>query len=211
MAQTVPGPEVDPNRNTPLTLEHARERLRFLLAGGERNAWEIGDLLNKVEISGLVWTAGYRTTKSWVEYNVPAAKDKVSSLYRYAVVAAQYAKADVDKWGTGKLYCLMIHDGETRRFAHRGDPAEREIQLVQADGSIAVKKFRDCTCRELRLSQRRKTTLRESEPGPGDQREEQDCLQSIPAAPDQSMEFLKAQVANVARRSRKLLWPFTRA
>ena len=183
-----------------LTLEHARERLRFLLAGGERNAWEIGNLLNRIEKSGLVQKAGYKRARTWLEANVPEAKDKVSSLYRYAHVAIRYSQTDVDEWGVAKLYCLMIHDGETRDLLRRGDPAEREVQLVQADGSIAVKKFRDCTCRELRLSQRYKTAPSEMEAA---------SRQSVEVVSAQSIEFLKDQMAKVARESQSLLWPFT--
>ena len=204
MAQEIVGTQGHENQGAEmtLTLEHARERLRFLLAGGERNAWEIGDLLNKIEKSGLVQEAAYKRTRTWLEANVPEAKDKVSSLYRYAHVAVRYSQADVDEWGVAKLYCLMIHDGETRDLVRRGDPAEREVQLVQANGSLLVKKFRDCTCRDLRLSQRYKTAPSEGEASP---------LQSLEVVSAQSIEFLKDQMANVTRQSRNLLWPFMHA
>jgi len=96
----------------------------------------------------------------------------------------------------------MIHDVETRDLVRRGDPTEREVQLVQADGSLLVKKFRDCTCRQLRLSQRYKTTPSEVEAA---------SPRSDEIVLGQSIEFLKDQVAKVARESRKLLWPFRHA
>ena len=210
MVQEIAGVEQTHDAGTTLTLEYARERLRVLLAGGERNAWEIGDLLNRIEKSGLVLATGYRRTRTWLQAQVPQAKDKASTLYRYANVASQYSKADIDRWGVAKLYCLMIHDEETQKVTPLRDPAERDVQLLQPDGSILVKKFRDCTCRELRLSQRRKT-LTDQELAPRQDGEDATRPQDSEKMSALSMEFLKEQVARVGRRSRKLLWPFTRA
>jgi hypothetical protein len=213
MAQETPIPLAEEHRDpdASLTLESARERLRLLLPGGERNAWEIGHLLNTIEKSGLVGTKGYKKTKSWLGAEVPEAKAKVSTLYRYANVAGQYSQADVDRWGTAKLYCLMIHEGETHEATQRGDTAEREVQLRQADGSILVKKFRNCSCQELRLSQRRKTSPAGSESGKVQACEEPVHSQAPAAKSTQSIGFFRAQIAKVALRTRKLLWPFTRA
>ena len=212
MVQGIPGPVVEQTRDpdTTLTLDYARERLRFLLADAQRNAWEIGDLLNRIEKSGLVRKMGYRKTKSWLEAVVPEAKGKKSTLYRYANVASQYSKAHIDRWGVAKLYCLMIHDEETQNLTPLRDPAEREVQLLQPDGSMLVKKFRDCTCRELRLSQRRKTST-DPEPAMRQDGEDANRPQDSDKTSAPSIEFLKEQVARVARRSRKLLWPFTPA
>jgi hypothetical protein len=87
---------VDPN--DPLTLEEAEQRLNALLSQAELNAWDVGDLLNKVERRGLA-RATFGKTTSWVTQRIPAAEGKLSTLYRYASVAATYTKEEVDKWG----------------------------------------------------------------------------------------------------------------
>src|SRR6202158_3755894 len=80
---------IDPN--DPLTLEEAEQRLNALLSKAELNAWDVGDLLNKVERRGLA-RASFGKTKSWVTQRVLAAEGKMSTLYRYANVAATYTK-----------------------------------------------------------------------------------------------------------------------
>lgn len=148
---------VDPN--DPLTLEDAEKRLSALLSQAELNAWDLGDLLNKIERRGLA-RASFGKTKSWMTKRVPAAKGKTSTLYRYAGVAETYMKEEADKWGMAKLDCLIDHDLQTHGEAVPGDPADREIQLVQEDGSTVARKFTECTCQELRQSAkaRRKAT-----------------------------------------------------
>ena len=204
-------PELNSDPDASLTLDQAREKLRALLLDAERNAWEIGHLLNTIENRLLVWRAGYRITKKWLQAAVPEAKGKTSTLYRYANVASQYTKAHVQRWGIAKLYCLMLHDGETCDVRLRGDPAEREIQLFQQDGSILLKKFRDCSCRELRLSSRRRKGPTEPEPDILHEGEGLICPQDPAVASAQSMDFLREQLASAARRSQSLFWPFTRA
>ncbi len=140
----------DPNAS--LTLEQARERIRTLLSHGESNAWDIGDLLNTIEKRGLARSEGYGKTRRWLEAEVPEAEGKTNALYRYANVASHYTKEQVELWGVSKLDYLTIHDREMLGHAVAGDPGEREVQLLQEDGSTLAKKFRDCTCRELRLS-----------------------------------------------------------
>ncbi len=148
---------VDPN--DPLTLEEAEQRLNALLSQAELNAWDVGDLLNKVERRGLA-RATFGKTTSWVTQRIPAAEGKLSTLYRYASVAATYTKEEVDKWGMAKLECLITHDVQTHGEAVPGDPTDREIQVVQEDGSTVARKFTECTCRELTQSAqaRRKAT-----------------------------------------------------
>ncbi len=63
------------DENDPLTLEKAEQRLSTLLSQAELNAWDIGDLLNKVERRGLA-RASYGKTRSWVTQRVKAAKGK---------------------------------------------------------------------------------------------------------------------------------------
>ncbi len=140
----------DPNPS--LTLEQARQRIRTLLSHGESNAWDIGDLLNTIEKRGLARSAGYGKTRRWLEIEVPEVEGKTSALYRYANVASHFTKEHVELWGVSKLDFLTTHDRETLGHAVAGDPGEREVQLLQQDGSTLVKKFRDCSCRELRLS-----------------------------------------------------------
>jgi hypothetical protein len=143
--------------NELLTLEQARKKLVKLLARAEANAWDVGDLLNSIENRGLVRSEGFGKTRTWLEAKVPEADGKTSALYVYAEVAAHYTKEQTELWGVIKLSRLMIHDRETDGHRIPGDPADRDIQLIQEDGSTRVKKFRDCTCRELHLStQRRK-------------------------------------------------------
>jgi hypothetical protein len=146
---------IDPNES--LTLAQARERMRTLLSHCESNAWDIGDLLNTVEKRGLARSEGYGKTRKWLEAEVPEADGKTAALYRYANIASHYAKEHVELWGVSKLDRLAIHDRETLGHVVSGDPGEREVQLLQEDGSTVAKKFRDCTFRELCLSaQRRK-------------------------------------------------------
>src|SRR5216683_4937716 len=140
---------VDPN--DPLTLDEAEKRLTTLLSQAESNAWDVGDLLNKVERRGLA-RASYGKTRSWVTERVKAAEGKMSTLYRYANVAATYTKEEVAKWGMAKLECLITHDLQTHGQAVTGDPTDREIQLAQEDGSTVARKFTESTCRELSQS-----------------------------------------------------------
>ncbi len=208
---TKPLDELNSDPDLSLTLDQAREKLRALLLDAESNAWEIGHLLNTIEDRVLVWRAGYRITRKWLQAEVPEAKGKTSTLYRYANVAGQYTKAHVQRWGIAKLYCLMLHEGEACDVRPRGDPAEREIQLLQQDGSLVVKKFRGCSCRELRLSSQRRKGPTESEPGTVPESEDLAPAQDSAAASAQSMDFLREQLARAARRTRRLFWPFTRA
>jgi hypothetical protein len=142
-----------------LTLDQARERIRMLLSNEESNAWDIGDLLNAIERRGLARTAGFGKTKAWLDAEIPEAQGRTSSLYRYADVAGQYSKKQVEAWGVTRLACLNVYDREVLGKPASEDPGERELQIVQEDGSTLAKKFRDCTVEELRLSnQRRKKT-----------------------------------------------------
>ena len=136
----------------PLTLKKARERMIQLLSEAESNAWEIGDLLNQVEKQGLARSEGYGKTRNWLQKDVPGAAEKTSTLYRYAEVAAVYTKQHVAQWGTGKLQLLIAHDRDVLGHTNPEDPANREIQLHQPDGSKVTKKFDDCNLRDLRQS-----------------------------------------------------------
>ena len=147
----------------PLTLKKARERMIQLLSEAESNAWEIGDLLNQVEKQGLARSEGYGKTRSWLEKDVPGAAEKTSTLYRYAEVAAVYTKQQVAQWGMSKLQLLIAHDRDVLGRTNSEDPANREIQLHQPDGSIVTKKFRDCPWQSLRQS----TQIRRSGKAPG--------------------------------------------
>jgi len=142
----------------PLTLEKARERMIHLLSEAETNAWEIGDLLNQVEKQGLARSRGYGKTRTWLEEEVPGAAEKTTTLYRYAEVAAVYTKQQVAQWGISKLQLLMAHDRDTLGDTNPEDPANREIQLHQPDGSTVIKKFHDCNWRELQESTRVRRT-----------------------------------------------------
>lgn len=139
-----------------LTLDEARKRMRDLLSNEESNAWDIGDLLNAIERRGLARSAGFGKTKAWVKAKVPEAQGKTSSLYRYTDVAGRYTKKQVEAWGMTRLACLNIHDREVLGAPASEDPDERELQIVQEDGSTLAKKFRDCTVDELRLSNQRR-------------------------------------------------------
>jgi hypothetical protein len=147
-----------------LTLEEARERIRTLLSNEESNAWDLGDLLNAIEKRGLARSKGYGKTRTWLDAEVPEAQGKTSTLYRYADVASHYTKENVELWGVTKLACLSIHDREVLGFEDSGEPGEREVQILQEDGSTSAKKFRDCTLRELRLSNQRR---KKASKGPG--------------------------------------------
>src|SRR5262249_41947665 len=76
------------------------------------------------------------------------------TLYRYAVVAAVYTKQHVELWGISKLELLLAHDRAVLGHTNPEDPANREIQLVQPDGSTVMRKFHDCSWRELQESNR---------------------------------------------------------
>jgi hypothetical protein len=141
---------VDPN--DPLTLEQAKERIRALLTNIESNAWDLGDVLNKVEKRGLAFSGGYGKTRTWLEAEIPESKEMASSLYAYANVASRFTKKDVAAWGMTKLGYLYNYDRQVVGRPVEGDPAERELQLVQEDGSTLTKKFRDCTSRDMRRS-----------------------------------------------------------
>src|SRR5216683_3857365 len=148
----VPFTEQNTDPYPSLTLAQAGKRIRELLLNAEFNAWDIGDLLNTIEKRGLARSEGYGKTRRWLEAEVPEAEGKTNALYRYANVASHYTKEQVELWGVSKLDFLTTHDRETLGHAVAGDPGEREVQLLQQDGSTLVKKFRDCSCRELRLS-----------------------------------------------------------
>ena len=161
-----------PQQNTDpylsLTLEQARERIRTLLSDGESNAWDIGDLLNAVEKRGLARSGGYGKTRRWLAAEVPEAEGKTAALYRYANVASHYGKEHVELWGVSKLECLTVHERQIMGHAVAGDPSEREVQLLQEDGSALAKKFRDCSYRELRRSNqlRKKAAKGQAAKGP---------------------------------------------
>ncbi len=145
---------IDPN--DPLTLEQAKERIRALLANIESNAWDLGDVLNKIERRGLAFTNGYGKTKTWLEAEIPETKG-MKTLYSYANVAGRFTKKDVAIWGMTKLSYLYNYDRQVVGHPVEGDPGEREVELVQEDGSTQSKKFRDCTTRDfVRSNQLRK-------------------------------------------------------
>src|SRR5260370_2938948 len=149
---SIPLSQQEVSTNPSLTLEQAREKMVGLLSEGESNAWEIGDLLNTVENQGLARRAGYGKTRSWLAAEVPAAEGKTTTLYRYATVAAVYRKQHVERWKISKLEMLIAHDREGLGHSHAEDPANRDVQLLRPDGSTAIKKFYDCTYRDLQLS-----------------------------------------------------------
>jgi hypothetical protein len=153
---TVALTQQNPDPYPSLTLEHARERIRRLLSNEESNAWDIGDLLNAIEKRGLARSKGFGKTKAWLDAEVPEAAGKMSTLYRYADVASNYRKEHVELWGMSKLAYLSIHDRQTLGEVPSGEPSDREVQLLQEDGSTLAKKFRECTCEELRLSNQRR-------------------------------------------------------
>ncbi len=141
---------VDPN--DPLTLDQAKERIRALLANIESNAWDLGDVLNKIEKRGLALSNGYGQTRPWLETEIPETKGMTTSLYDYAHVASRFTKKDVAAWGMTKLRHLYVYDRQVLGRPVEGDPGEREVELVQEDGSRQTKKFRDCTTRDMRRS-----------------------------------------------------------
>jgi hypothetical protein len=145
---------LDPN--DPLTLEQAKERIRALLANIESNAWDLGDVLNKIERRGLAFSNGYGKTRSWLEAELPETKG-MNTLYVYANVAGRFTKKDVAAWGMTKLGYLYSYDRQVVGRPVEGDPGEREVELVQEDGSTQTKRFRDCTARDfVRSNQLRK-------------------------------------------------------
>ena len=146
-------------QNAKASLEQAAERIRALLLDDESDPWELGDLLNSIAKRDLARQAGYRSIRAWLFAKVPEAEAKDAALYRCAHVASLFSKEQAKLWGVIKLDALTTHDYQTRRPPDSEDPAEREIQLLQADGSTLTKKFRDCSCRELQFSNqlRRKT------------------------------------------------------
>jgi len=144
----------DGSTNKSLTLEQAQERLVQLLREAEANAWEIGDLLNQVENQGLARREGFGKTKTWLEKKVPEVAGKTTTLYRYAAVAAVYTKEHVEAWGISKLELLIAHDRAVLGHTSSENPANRELQLLQPDGSTIIKKFHDCNWRELQESTR---------------------------------------------------------
>ncbi len=149
-------PETDPNSSltreqAALRLEEAAQRIRTLLPD-ESNAWELGRLLNTIVKSDLPRKAGWGRTRRWLMANVPEARGRDTTLYRYAHVAAEYTKEQVELWGVRKLDALSDHDHATLREPDPRELSKREIELIKADGSTLTKKFSDCTCRELQLS-----------------------------------------------------------
>ena len=144
--------------NPALTLEIAKERLRGLLSQSEENAWEIGDLLNRIENQGLARREGFGKTKTWLAFALPETEGMTTVLYRYAHVAAVYSKQQVQTWRVSKLEQLMAHDKETHGRVNREDPVNREVELLRPDGSRVVKKFHGCTYRDLQQSLRQRKT-----------------------------------------------------
>src|ERR1700687_856091 len=151
-------PETDCNSSltreqAALRLEEAAQRIRTLLLD-ESNAWELGQLLNTIVRSGLPRKAGWGRTRRWLMANVPEAHGRDTTLYRYAHIAAEYTKEQVELWGVRKLDALSHHDHARLREPDPRELSKREIELIQADGSTPTKKFGDCHCRELQLSNR---------------------------------------------------------
>ena len=151
-------PETDCNSSltreqAALRLEEAAQRIRTLLLD-ESNAWELGQLLNTIVRSGLPRKAGWGRTRRWLMANVPEAHGRDTTLYRYAHIAAEYTKEQVELWGVRKLDALSNHDRATLPEPDPRELSKREIELIKADGSTLTKKFSDCTCRELQLSNR---------------------------------------------------------
>jgi len=137
-------------------LEVAKEKLRALLSQSEENAWEIGDLLNRIENEGLARHEGFGKTKTWLEFALPETQGMTTVLYRYASVAAVYSKQQLQRWRVSKLEVLMAHDREMHGKVNREDPVDREVELLKPDGSTLVKKFHDCTYRDLQQSLRQR-------------------------------------------------------
>lgn len=146
----------DADPNDPLTLDQAKKRIRALLANIESNAWDLGDVLNKIEKRGLALSNGYGQTRGWLETEIPETKEMTTSLYDYAKVASRFTKKDVAAWGMTNLGYLYMYDRQVVGRPVEGDPGERELELVQEDGSTLTKKFRDCTTRDMRRSNQRR-------------------------------------------------------
>src|SRR5262244_3862697 len=131
----------------PKTLEEALDKIRALYKQEQAAKWGQGDQVNQVEEAHLAVKKGYQEARQWVEKELPEMDYK--TLYRHASVAKYFSEEHTARWGVSKLQTLITLHDLKHRSEPVGDPADLEVQVPRADGSMVAKKFRDCSWREL--------------------------------------------------------------
>jgi len=144
----------------PKTLEEALDKIRALYKQEQAAKWGQGDQVNQVEEAHLAVKKGYQEARQWVEKELPEMDYK--TLYRHASVAKYFSEEHTARWGVSKLQTLITLHELKRRSEPVGDPADLEVQVPRADGSMVAKKFRDCSWRELQSATKQRKQTRKA-------------------------------------------------
>jgi hypothetical protein len=146
----------------PKTLEEALEKIRVFYKQEQAAKWGQGDQVNQVEDAHLALKKGYKEAREWAEKELPDLD--IKTLYKHASVAKYFSEEHSARWGVSKLQTLItLHDLKDRSRSERvGDPADLEVQVPRADGSLVAKKFRDCSYRELASATRHRKQARKT-------------------------------------------------
>jgi len=144
----------------PKTLEEALDKIRALYKQEQAAKWGQGDQVNQVEEAHLAVKKGYQEARQWVEKELPEMDYK--TLYRHASVAKYFSEEHTARWGVSKLQTLITLHDLKHRSQPVGDPADLEVQVPRADGSMVAKKFRDCSWRELQSATKQRKQTRKA-------------------------------------------------
>lgn len=199
---TVPQPRQE---DCQAALEVVLGAMQKLLDDEQSNAFQLGKYVNKILDEGLAVDSGYRSPKSCFIQKLKGIDERnVASLYTYARVAKSFSEADAREFGIFKLNSLMTYQMQVHNQILRGDPGDYEIALLQEDGTISMKKFRDCSVSELRDDLKRRKQLKHPTP-------EQTASVAIAPKPTRSQAPVASVPATgkglspVVRRSGKLI------
>lgn len=127
-------------------LESEKRAILKLADQGEDAHWQIGVHYNRIVDDELAEKAGFRDAHSFFASEIKKLSQAMLSLD--GRVAKAFPQQSALKYGVSNLGHLLAY-GSLSQATIPTDPGDFEVQIPQEDGSVAPKKFADCSRSEL--------------------------------------------------------------
>lgn len=160
--QSVAGTERDDLEQLPSGSREKIRELRGLLKNESANAYQLGKGVNSFEEEGLAIAAGYRNVRACLSRLLGA--DKFATIYRYARVAKHFSAEDATQHGISKLEMAMRIQTKAHGTILPRNIGDYDVGVPNKDNSITVKKFRDCSYRDLKRTVQSQTRAKLAKP-----------------------------------------------
>ncbi len=139
--------DAEPTPEEKEEFERTKTELRDLAEKHDEVGWKLGRKAREVLKRHDLGKFGYSSPRDFFTREV--SRVEYSTILKYVAVAEKYTEEEVLRDGMMKLYLRITHHGVVNGEDTPMDPEKEQFQVPQEDGSVATKRFDECSKDDL--------------------------------------------------------------